>query len=91
MPNRSMQRFDRVLIVDLISAGHTKQDVADRLNVTHTTVSKVLGKNRETENMNARPHNGRPHITIPLQDRLLQLTIPKSPTSTARNLRYDFS
>ena len=41
MPRRGIQPFDRVKRMALFSAGHTQQDVADRLNATQSGVSKV--------------------------------------------------
>ena len=90
MPCRGIQPFDVVQIVPLLSAGHTQQGVADQLNVTQTGVSKVWRKYRETENVNDRPRSGRPHMTTPMQDRYLQLSARRHPTSTARHIGYDF-
>ena len=91
MPLRGIQQFDMVQIVALLSAGHTQQDVADRLNVTQSGVSKVWRTYRETGNVNDRPHSGRPRMTTPMQDRYLQLSARRRPRSTARHIGYDFT
>ena len=91
MPHRGIKPFDRVQIVALLSAGHTQQDVADRLNVIQSGVSKVWREYRETGNVTDRPRGGRPRMTTPMQDRYLQLLARRRPTSTARHIGYDFT
>ncbi|KAJ4444631.1 hypothetical protein ANN_06427 [Periplaneta americana] len=91
MPRRRIQTFDRVQIVVLLSASHTQQDVADRLNVAQSSVSKVSRMYRESGNVNDRPRSGRPRVTTPRQDRYLQVSALRRPTSTASALRYDLS
>ena len=86
MPRRSIQPFDRVHIVAFLSADHTQQVVADRLNV-----KVVWRKNRETGNVNDRPRSGRLRITTPMQDRYLQLSVRRRLTSTARHIGHDFT
>ena len=91
MPRRGIQPFYRVQIVALLSAGHTQQDVADRLNVTQSGVSKVWRKYRETGNVNDRPRSGRTRTATPIQNSYLQLSARRHPTSTARHIGYDFA
>ena len=88
MPCRGIQPFDRIHI---LSAAHTQQDVADRLNVTQSGVFKVWRKYRESGNVNDRPRRGHPRMTTPMQDRYLQLSACRRPTLTARHIGYDFT
>ena len=91
MPRKGIQPFDRVQIVALLSARHTEQDVADRLNVTQSSVSEMWRKYREMSNVNDKSRSGCTHMTTPVQDCYPQISARRRPASTARQIGYNFT
>lgn len=59
--------------VGMLHAGLSVTTVAARLNVHHSTVSRLRTRLRETGSTANRPHARRPRVTTPAQDRYIRL------------------
>lgn len=82
--------FNRAKIVTLVEEGHTQADVAARVGVNQSDVSRIVKKFRETNSVHDRPKSGRPRITTDVQDRFITLTARRNRTATAPAIRRDF-
>jgi CRP-like cAMP-binding protein len=63
-----LRQKDRERAVGIVQAGITHQAVADYLNVSRITISRLMIRLRQTGRTNDRTHNGRPRVTSQHQD-----------------------
>jgi transposase len=56
--------IDRERAVGMVQAGMTHQAVADHLDVSRITISRIMIRLRQTGRTNGRPRNGRLHVTL---------------------------
>jgi transposase len=68
-----LRQNDRQQAMGMVQAGMTHQAVADHLNVSRMTISRLMVGVRQASRTNDRPRNGRPCMTSKHQDRHLRL------------------
>lgn len=71
MPQMSQQMRERA--IGMLNAGMSVTDVSVRLNVHHSTITRLRRRFRETGSTRNRPHARRPRVTTPQQDRHIRL------------------
>ena len=81
-----ISQFDRTRIVALIQGGHAQAEVARIVGVTQSAVSKIWKRYDDTNDVVDRRRTDRPKLTTPRQDRYIQTTALRRPTSSARDL-----
>ena len=70
----------------LYDVGVKQMEIAERLNMHQSTVSRILKRHRETGRFSRRPVQGRPRSTSAREDRLLQVTALRNRAATASEL-----
>ena len=68
-----LRQNDSERAVGMAQAGMTQQSVADNLNVSEITISRLMIRLRQTGRMNDTPRNGRPRVTSQRKDIHLRL------------------
>ena len=63
MPRNELSAFDRTLIIALWQEGLSRHQIANRLNVVRSTVSRTNRRYEETGEVNSRPRTGRPTVS----------------------------
>ena len=81
-----ISQFDRTRIVALIRGGHAQTEVAHIAGVTQSAVSKTWKRYDDTNDVADRRRTGRPKLTTQRQDRYIQTTALRRPTSSARDI-----
>ena len=71
MPQMPQNMRERA--IGMLNAGMSITTVAARLNVHHSTVSRLRTRFRDTGTTVNRPHARRPRVTTPAQDRHMRL------------------
>ncbi|XP_030764366.1 uncharacterized protein LOC115888707 [Sitophilus oryzae] len=71
MPGHEIFAFDRARIIALHEEGLSRHQIADRLNLVRSTVSRIIQRYMDTGNVRSRPRLGRPRITTERQNRYL--------------------
>ncbi|XP_050516103.1 uncharacterized protein LOC126890965 [Diabrotica virgifera virgifera] len=87
MNRQVISEFNRARIVTLIEEGRSQVDVAVRVGVNHSDVSRIVKKYRETNSVSDRLKSGRPRINV--QERFLTLTAQRNPSMTAPAIRRE--
>ena len=82
---------ERERAVGMLQSGLRPTDIARRLNVSHTTITRLRQRLQETGTTRDRPRSGRPSVTLPIQDRHIRLVHLRNrqrpATVTAREIR----
>lgn len=87
MPHTS--EFDAVKIVTLANEGIRQKDIAERLHIHQSTVSRTIRRYNDTGEYKRRPGQGRRRCTTPRDDRYLQIQSLRNRAHTARHLKND--
>nr|CAH7714068.1 unnamed protein product [Callosobruchus chinensis] len=72
MPRNQLSAFDRTRIIALWQEGLSRQ-IANRLNVVRSTVSRTIRRYEETGEVNSRPRTGRSTVSTRREDNIAQL------------------
>ena len=81
-----LRQKDRERAVGIVQAGMTHQAVADYLNVSRITISRLMIRLRQTGKTNERPRKDRRHVTSQRQDRYLRLIHLRNRMITAEDI-----
>jgi transposase len=76
-----------VKLVTLLQEGHSEQEVARRLGVSQSVVSRAWRRYRETGIYHRRQGQGRKRKTTYAEDRLLRISAKRKRFCTARELK----
>nr|CAH7725535.1 unnamed protein product [Callosobruchus chinensis] len=75
MPRNELSAFDRTRIIALWQEGLSRHQIANRLNVARSTVSRTIRRYGETGDfpihLNSRPRTGRPTVSTRREDRFI--------------------
>lgn len=87
---RNLNRDECVQAVTLANEGLSSRAIALRLGVSHTTISRVVQRFRETNDHNRRQGQGRPRITTAIQDRFITLHALRERFTSTRKIQMQF-
>ncbi|XP_030753008.1 uncharacterized protein LOC115880034 [Sitophilus oryzae] len=90
MPGHEISAFDRARIIALHEEGLSRQQIADRLNLVRSTVSRIIQRYMDTGNVRSRPRLGRPNVTTERQYRYLAQFARRFRSVPIRELRSQF-
>ncbi|XP_030762201.1 uncharacterized protein LOC115887017 [Sitophilus oryzae] len=71
MAGHKISAFDRARFIALHEEGLSRHQIADRLNLVRSIVSRIIQRYMDTGNVRSRPRLGRPRITTERQNRYL--------------------
>nr|CAH7760291.1 unnamed protein product [Callosobruchus chinensis] len=76
MPRNELSAFDRTRIIALWQEGLSRHQIANRLNVVRSTVSRTIRRYEETGEVNSRPRTGNRErsVTVPVLSSQFQRT-----------------
>ena len=77
----------RNLTIGMSDTGMTSRHIAVQFNVNHTVIGRLIQRYHQTGTVNDRPRSGRPRLTSPREDRLLNRRAKRSPFTSAAKLR----
>nr|CAH7749153.1 unnamed protein product [Callosobruchus chinensis] len=77
-------------IIALWEEGLSRHQIANRLNVVRSTVSKTIRRYEETGEVNSRPRTGRPTVSTRREDRYIAQLARRERSVTAPVLRSQF-
>jgi transposase len=86
---RHLSEIGVVKLVTLLQEGHSQQEVARRLGVSQSVVSRAWRRYRETGIYHRRQGQGRKRKTTYAEDRLLRISAKRKRFCTARELKND--
>lgn len=89
--NRNISKEDCAVAVALYEEGKSQNEIANRLNVTQSAISKVIKRFYETGTNERRAGQGRKRITSPQQDRYLRIQALRQRFVTSTSLQQEFS
>ena len=87
MVRRKLSDAEKWQAVGMVRAGMTQRQVAERHNVSHSVISRLMSRLNETGSVDERQRSGRPHKTTERENRLLMRLSRQQPFSTANGLR----
>jgi transposase len=87
--HRHLSEIGVVKLVTLLQEGHSQQEVARRLGVSQSVVSRAWRRYRETGIYHRRQGQGRKRKTTYAEDRLLGISAKRKRFCTARELKND--
>ena len=88
-PIKHCDEIKVVQVVTLSNEGYLQKDIARRLQITQSAVSKILKRYRETGNYRRRPGQGRKRCTSAADDRFLVLQSLRNRSLTSTYLRNE--
>ncbi|CAH1381876.1 unnamed protein product, partial [Tenebrio molitor] len=83
----NLSRDEYVQVLTLANEGWNYRTIGQRLRVSHTTISRVLQRFRETSEYTRRPEQGKPRVTTAVQDRFLRIRTLRKRFTTSRSLQ----
>ncbi|KAF2889936.1 hypothetical protein ILUMI_16237 [Ignelater luminosus] len=84
--SRNLTNGECVQIV-VLHEGWRYRRLRERFGISHTSVSRMMERYKETGNHSRRPGQGRRRVTKPVQDRFLRLRILRQRYVTTRSLQ----
>nr|CAH7723236.1 unnamed protein product [Callosobruchus chinensis] len=90
MPRNELYAFDRTRIIALWQEGLSGHQIANRLNVVRSTVSKTIGRYEETGEVNSRHRTGRPTVSTRREGRCIAQLARRERSVTVPVLRSQF-
>lgn len=87
MVRRKLSDAERWQAVGMVRGGLSYRQTAERFNVSHSVIVRLLQRVGETGDVKERHRTGRPVKTTPREDRLLKRLARRDPFSTANTLR----
>lgn len=77
----------RGIALALINEGRLQTEVAKRLGVSQSAISRAKKRVEESGKLTSRPRSGRPRVTTPRTDNKIHLDIKKNPFLTSAKLK----
>nr|CAH7763863.1 unnamed protein product [Callosobruchus chinensis] len=90
MPRNELSAFDRTQTIALWQEGLSRHQIANRLNVVRSTVSRTIRRYEETGEVNIRPRAGRPTVSTRREDRYIAQLAGRKRSVTVPVLRSQF-
>lgn len=90
MPRNELSEFDRTRIIALWQEGLSRHQIANRLNIIRSTVSRTIRRYEETGGVQSRPRSGRPRVTTIREDRYIAQSARRNRSVTVPTLRSEF-
>nr|CAH7761711.1 unnamed protein product [Callosobruchus chinensis] len=90
MPRNELSDFDRTLIIALWQEGLSRHQIANRLNVVRSTVSRTIRRYEKTGEVNSRPRTGRPTVSTRREDKNIAQLARRERSVTVPVLRSHF-
>nr|CAH7737381.1 unnamed protein product [Callosobruchus chinensis] len=90
MPRNELSAFDRTRIIALWQQGLFRHQIANRLNVVISTVSRAIRRYEETWEVNSRHRTGRPTVSTRGEDRYIAQQARRERSVTVPVLRSQF-
>nr|CAH7764317.1 unnamed protein product [Callosobruchus chinensis] len=91
MPRNELSAFDRTRIIALWQEGLPRHQIANRLSVVRSTVSRTSRCSEETGEVNSRPRTGRPTVSTRREYRYIAQLAHRERSVTVPVLRSQFS
>nr|CAH7756655.1 unnamed protein product [Callosobruchus chinensis] len=85
-----MPAYDRTRIIALWQEGLARHQIANRLNVVRSTVSRTIRRYEETGEVKSRPRTGRPTVSTRREDRYIAQLARRDRSVTVPILRSQF-
>nr|CAH7750529.1 unnamed protein product [Callosobruchus chinensis] len=90
MPKNGLSAFDRARIIALWQEGLSRHQIANRLNVVRSTVSRTIRRYEETGEVNSKPRTGRPTVSARREDRYIAQLARRERSVTVPVIRSQF-
>nr|CAH7729083.1 unnamed protein product [Callosobruchus chinensis] len=90
MPRNELSAFDRTRIIALWQEGLSLHQIANRLNVVASTVSRTIRRYEETGEVSSRSRTGRPTVSTRRKDRYIAQLARRERSVTVPVLRSQF-
>ena len=90
MARRKLTDAERWQAVGMVRSGLSYRQAAERFNVSHSVIVRLLQRLDETGDVKERQRTGRPVKTTPREDRLLKRLARQDPFKTANILRNNW-
>nr|CAH7759891.1 unnamed protein product [Callosobruchus chinensis] len=90
MPRNELSAFDRTRTIALWQEGLSRHQIANRLNVVRSTVSRTIRRYKETGEVNSRSPTCRPTVTTRPEDRYIAQLARRERSVTVPVLRSHF-
>nr|CAH7742062.1 unnamed protein product [Callosobruchus chinensis] len=90
MLRNELSAFDSTRIIALWQEGLSRHQIANRLNVVRSTVSRTIRRYQETGEVNSRPRTGRPTVSTRREDRYIAQLACRERSVTVPVLRTQF-
>jgi len=79
----------RGIALALMNEGCSQTEVARKLGVSQSAISRAKRRAEESGNLTSKPRSGRPRVTTPRTDNKIHLEIKKNPFLTSTRLQLD--
>nr|CAH7722916.1 unnamed protein product [Callosobruchus chinensis] len=90
MPRNELSAFDRTRIIALWQEGLSRHQIANRLNVVRSTVSRTIRRYEETGDVNSRSGTGRPTVSTRREEKYIAQLARRERSVTVPVLRSKF-
>nr|CAH7769952.1 unnamed protein product [Callosobruchus chinensis] len=90
MPRNGLSAFAGSRIIALWQEGFSRHQIANRLNVVRSTVSRTIRRYEETGEVNSRPRTGRPTVSTRREDRYIAQLARRERSVTVPVLKSQF-
>ena len=90
MPGAEISAFTRAQIITLHQEGLSRHQIAARLNIVRSTVSRTIQRFEETGDVASRPRSGRRRVTTEREDRYLAQYARRNRSIPIRALQFQF-
>lgn len=90
MPRRHLSEPEVARLATLVEEGHTHRDVAVRMGVNQSVVSRAYARYRETNRLTRRPGQGRHRVTDYRDDRAIVRQVRRDPFVNANVVARNF-
>lgn len=90
MPGNPLSDEIRLRIIFLHEEGLSHRQIAERLDINHSTVTRTIQRRNETGSVETRPRSGRPRVTNERQDRYIAQVVRRSRSVTVSSLRSHY-
>lgn len=90
MPRRHLSTTDVARIVTLLEEGRSQVEVAARMGVSQSVISRAYARFNETQTYDRRPGQGRRRITTVRDDRAIVRLSRREPTAHAGMIARQF-
>nr|CAH7732621.1 unnamed protein product [Callosobruchus chinensis] len=90
MPRNELSAFHRTRIIALWQQGLSRHQIANRLNIVRSTVSRTIRRYEETGEVNSKPRTGRPTVSTRREDRYIAQLVRRERSVTVPVLRSQF-